>query len=119
MIMKVLIKSTGEVKKVAEYATVTLDSCDSYGNPEQVSFEDIELISEGPVKFVNLAEGVNWKQVRIDASIAALQGLCNSCHDDIIREFSEREDKERSNVIGYLAVRIADSLIRELNKNNK
>lgn len=119
MIMKVLIKSTGEVKTVAEYATVTLDSCDCYGNREQALLEDIELIPEGPVKILNLAKGVNWEQVRIDASIAALQGLCNSCHDDIIREFSEREDKERSNVIGYLAVRIADSLIRELNKNNK
>lgn len=119
MIMKVLIKSTGEVKKVAEYATVTLDRCDSFGYPEQVLLEDIELISEDPVKFVNLTEGVNWEQVRIDASIAALQGLCNSCHDDVIRGISEKEDKERSNVISYLAVRIADSLIRELNKNNK
>lgn len=90
--MKVLIKSTGEVKKVAEYATVTLDSCDSYGNREQVLLEDIELIPEGPVKILNLAEGVNWEQVRIDASIAALQGLCNSCHDDIILHVGDLDE---------------------------
>ena len=59
---------------------------------------------------------INWDQVRVDAAIAAMQGLCNSCHDSVIREIQERLDKERGSVISFLAVRIADSLIIELRK---
>ena len=107
--MKVRIKSTGEIKKVADYATVTLDTCDSYGSPEQVSFEDVELIQES-------SDNTNWEQVRIQAAISAMQGLCNICHDSVIREIQERSDMERSNVISYLSVRMADALIHELKK---
>lgn len=57
---------------------------------------------------------VDWQQVRIQAAIAAMQGLCNSCHDSVIREIQESSDKERSNVISFLAVRIADALVKEL-----
>lgn len=59
---------------------------------------------------------IDWDKVRVDAAIAAMQGLCNSCHDSVIREIQECSDKERSDVISYLAVRIADSLVRELRK---
>ena len=59
---------------------------------------------------------IDWGKVRVDAAIAAMQGLCNICHDSVIREIQENSDKERSNVISYLAVRIADSLVRELRK---
>ena len=109
--MKVRIKSTGEIKKVADYDMITLDTCDSYGTPEQVSFEDVELIQES-------SDNTNWEQVRIQAAISAMQGLCNSCHDSVICDIQERLDTERSNVISYLSVRMADALIREL-KNNK
>lgn len=56
----------------------------------------------------------NWEQVRIQAAIAAMQGFCNSCHDSVIREIQESSDKERSNVISFLAVRMADALVKEL-----
>lgn len=44
--MKARIISTGEVIKIADYARVTLDKCDDYGNPIEVPFEDIELIKD-------------------------------------------------------------------------
>ena len=59
---------------------------------------------------------IDWDKVRVEAAIAAMNGLCNSCHDSVIREIQESSDKERSNVISYLAVRMADSLVRELRK---
>lgn len=59
---------------------------------------------------------IDWDKVRVDAAIAAMQGLCNTCHDSVIREIQENQGKERSNVISYLAVRMADSLVRELRK---
>lgn len=105
--MKARIISTGEVIQIADYARVTLDKCDDYGNPIEVSFEDVELIKD--------ASNTNdWQQVRIQAAIAAMQGFCNSCHDSVIREIQENLDKERSNVISFLAVRMADALVKEL-----
>ena len=56
----------------------------------------------------------SWEQVRIQAAIAAMQGFCNICHDSVIREIQESSDKERSNVISFLAVRMADALVKEL-----
>ena len=105
--MKIKIISTGEVVNIADYAKVTLDYCDSWGNPIEIPFEDVELIKD--------ASNTNdWQQVRIQAAIAAMQGFCNSCHDSVIREIQETSDKERSNVISFLAVRIADALVKEL-----
>lgn len=57
---------------------------------------------------------IDWQQIRIQAAIAAMKGFCNSCHDSVIREIQENSDKERSNVISFLAVRIADALVKEL-----
>lgn len=57
---------------------------------------------------------VNWGQVRIQAAIAAMQGICNSCHDDCIREIMERTDERRSLTISHLSIVLADALVKEL-----
>lgn len=44
--MKAKIRKTGEIVNVAEYAKITLDQCDSYGNPIELKPEEIELIQE-------------------------------------------------------------------------
>ena len=59
---------------------------------------------------------IDWAEFRRQAAIAAMQGLCNSCHDAVIREISESHNRDRSDVISFLSVRMADSLIRELRK---
>ena len=75
----------------------------------------IEKLEEKRNESERLAK-IDWDKVRVEAAIAAMNGLCNSCHDSVIREIQESSDKERSNVISYLAVRMADSLVRELRK---
>lgn len=88
--MKVRIKSTRKIKK--------------------------EPITPRPLLIQESSGNTDWGQVRIQAAISAMQGLCNSCHDSVIREIQERSDMERSNVISYLSVRMADALINELKK---
>ena len=105
--MKIKIISTGEVVNIADYAKVTLDHCDSWGNPIEIPFEDVELIKDA-------SSTIDWQQVRIQSAIAAMQGFCNICHDSVIREIQGSSDKERSNVISFLAVRMADALVKEL-----
>ena len=95
--MKAKIISTGEIINIADYAKVTLDHCDSWGNPIEIPFEDVELIKD--------ASNTNdWQQVRIQAAIAAMQSLrsntgYNKCTPVEIAKFS---------------VTYADALVKEL-----
>lgn len=95
--MKARIISTGEIINIADYARVTLDKCDDYGNPIEVPFEDIELIKDS-------SSNIDWQQIRIQASIAAMQSLrsntgYNQCTQIEIAKFS---------------VTYADALVKEL-----
>lgn len=95
--MKAKIISTGEIINIADYARVTLDKCDDYGNPIEVSFEDIELIKDS-------SSTIDWQQVRIQASIAAMQGMCAS------KSFFSLTNE----CIQQIAVKYADTLVKEL-----
>ena len=70
--MKVRIISTGEIAKIADNAKVTLNQCDRWGNPVEVPFENIELIKD----LSDITDITDWQQVRIQAAIAAMQGMC-------------------------------------------
>ena len=99
--MKARIKATGEIVKLAEYAKITLDMCDSYGNPIELKPEDVELIPD--VKEDN-SSTTEWNQVRVQASIGAMQvilGRTNCC--------SYKD-------IAIQSVEYADALIKELKK---
>lgn len=39
--MKARIKKTGEIVNLASYARITLDQCDSWGNPIEMKPEDV------------------------------------------------------------------------------
>lgn len=95
--MKAKIISTGSIINIADYARVTLDKCDDYGNPIEVSFEDIELIKDS-------SSTIDWQQVRIQAAIAAMQGMCAS------KSFFSLTNE----CIPQIAVKYADALVKEL-----
>lgn len=106
--MKIKIISTGEVVNIADYAKVTLDHCDSWGNPIEIPFEDVELIKD--------ASNTNdWPQVRIQAAIAAMQGmLSNDCSVQSVIDMSEKVHRLPSDILATMAVSQADALIEEL-----
>lgn len=106
--MKVKIISTGEVVNIADYANVTLDKCDSYGNPIEVSFEDVELIKD-------TSDTTDWNQVRIQAAIAAMQGILqNDCSKQNAMNISEKVHRLPSDILATMAVSQADALVKEL-----
>ena len=95
--MKAKIKKTGEIVNLAEYATIELEMCDSYGNPICLYPEDIELIQEP-------TEDEHWKDVRERAAIAAMQGVMN---------FFGSIDYNKD-TIAKLTIEQADALIEKL-----
>jgi len=97
--MKARIKKTGEIVNLASYATITLEQCDSWGNPIELKPEEVELIQE-------LSDDEHWQDVRERAAIAAMQGVMN---------FFGSIDYNRE-TIAKLAVEQADALIEQLKK---
>lgn len=97
--MKARIKKTGEIVNLAFDAVITLDQCDSWGNPIEMRPEDVELIQEP-------TEDEHWQDVRERAAIAAMQGVMN---------FFGSIDYNKE-TIAKLAVDQADELIEQLKK---
>ena len=95
--MKARIKKTGEIVNLASYATITLERCDSWGNPIELKPEEVELIQE-------LSDDEHWQDVRERAAIAAMQGVMN---------FFGSIDYNRD-TIAELAVEQADALVKQL-----
>lgn len=100
--MKARIKKTGEIINVVDYTKIILEACDSYGDPIELSPEEVELIPEKPT------EDEHWQEVRERAAIAAMQGLLSN---------SSKVGK----IVDYTmsAVDYADSLIEQLKKKSQ
>lgn len=111
--MKVRLKSTNEVLNVADYNMVTLDKCDSYGNPIQVPMEDIDNVYDNdghPIGIPKLQVGgilsvennIDWEQRRYEIAKECTSTLCtlDIKVDDVVK----------------LSVEFADALIEELKK---
>ena len=99
--MKARIKKTGEIVNLASYATITLEQCDSWGDPIDVKPEEIELIQEP-------TEDEHWQDVRERAAIAAMQGILCA---PIVEGINPNPSKEH---IAELAVAQANALIEKL-----
>lgn len=98
--MKARIRKTGEVVNIAEYAMITLDICDSWGNPIELKPEEVELVPEVKEDI----QTTEWNQVRVQASIGAMQVLLGTNNYDTYKEIATQ------------AVWCADALIKELKK---
>lgn len=105
--MKVRIKKTGEIFKVAEYAKVAMDVCDSYGNPMEYPLNEIEIVEDGSKKMYCQPE-VNWRQVGIQAAIGAMQVILTS-----------RINYDEPSEIAYQAANYANALVRELKEREQ
>ncbi len=112
--MKVRIKKTGEIVNLASYAMITLDQCDSWGNPIEMKPEDVELVDDETAElelyeqwgYENPLQDY-WQDVRERAAIAAMQGLLTDSNKvGSAKDFAET------------AVEYANALIEQL-KNNR
>lgn len=68
--MKVKIKETGEIINIAKYAKVTTDKCDSYGDPIEFNYDEVELIQD------DTSNNINWEQRRFILIKSIIQGMC-------------------------------------------
>lgn len=102
--MKAKIKTTGEILKVADYAVIAMESCDSYGNPLEYSPEAVELIDDTPAK-----DNIDWEQRRFELVKAAMQGLLSTHSPGLF-------DKK---LLAVLSVDYADTVLAEYMKGGE
>ena len=103
--MKARIKKTGEIVNLASYATITLDVCDSWGNPIEMKPEEIELIQDKTDDF-------DWQSFQAEA---AKDVLCSMIGEVIkLRNGSDLIDNTVS-----CAIVITDKLISKLKEKEE
>ena len=138
MLPKARIRKTGEIVTVISYGGSTMRNdiidyvsyIDSEGNEhpkEKLNYYwDLETVEEPKTeqKSINVASNINiepdWQQIRINASIAAMQGIISNSHpEDYHYQSYCRYYKDTSKDITTRAVAYADALIKELQKENK
>lgn len=107
--MKARIKETGEIINIAEYARVALDKCDSYGDPIEMSFEDVEILQDK-------SDDIDWEQRRYEIAKEMMPLMCQSFKHFAESDVGDRFSKEDC---AYHAVRYADALIEELKKGGQ
>lgn len=108
--VKARIKATGEIIDIASYARVTLSKCDSYGDPLELGFDEVEILTEK-------TDGIDWEQRRYEIAKEMLAAIYlddgnaeRADNSKIGFEFKTVEGCTRE------AVRMADGLIAELQK---
>ena len=106
--MKARVKKTGELLKIAEYAKIAMDNCDSFGNPLEYSPEEIELIDDT----VSQSE-IDWEQRRYEIAKAAMQGQLSNQYGDVCVSGGEFKEVAKN------AVRFADALIAKLKEGGE
>lgn len=97
--MKARVKSTGEIINIADYARVTLDKCDSYGDPIELSFDEVEILQER-------SDNIDWEQRRYELAKSAMQGFCSNSH--------EQGMSNGSYMTAQRSLSYADALIKKL-----
>ena len=106
--MKAKIKETGEIKEVS-FSISTGEEILGYfdSNGIQYGVNDIEIINDSPWRYISSLSDkkIDWNQVRIQASIAAMQGIVSNYG----LKYKDNHAAE--------AVASADELINQL-KNN-
>lgn len=93
--MKAKVKATGEIINIANYAKVTLDQCDSWGNPIELGFDEVEILQEP-------TSDIDWEQRRYE--------IARECVAVLMRNEITLEDAAK------ISVEQADALITELKK---
>lgn len=109
--MKVRVKETGEIINIADYARVRLDKCDSYGNPIELSFDDVEILQER-------SDNIDWEQRRYEIAKETVTAIMSNedFYHQVLCEGAEHGQRQIQTNIARAAVIFADALIKELKK---
>lgn len=101
-----------QIKKAWESAFKNIvESIDTERTREEVACIFFEL----GCRWADENKPVDWQKVRIQAAIAAMQGmLSNDCSVQSVMDMSEKVHRLPSDILATMAVSQADALVEEL-----
>lgn len=99
--VKARIKATGEIIDIASYARVTLSKCDSYGDPLELGFDEVEILAEK-------TDDIDWEQRRYELAKELMKGFASNPHNQCVDATTE--------TLAQWSIGGADALIAELQK---
>lgn len=90
--MKARVKATGEVFKIASYATIPMECCDSFGEPLRFCFDEVEILSEGNDLKESEAPDY-WARLEHQYAGMAMQGILSNeaMQKELMRVFGKEE----------------------------
>ena len=111
--MKVRIKKTGELMNIASYAKKTLEACDSYGDPIELSPEEVELVKETG------DNGIDWEQRRYEIARTILPYCAETTRTILMSGHgigTQYAGMSVPEAVSEQATQFADALIERLKK---
>ena len=109
--MKARVKATGEIINIADYSTITLDKCDSYGVPIDYTLDEVEIINEPTQqKLESDSDMPSEQRMRYELAKAAMQGGLSSSNETMVEMDIAK--------VTSMAIRFADKMIKELKKTS-
>lgn len=109
--MKARIKKTGELVNLAPYAKITLNTCDSYGSPIELSPEEVELVQE------TSDSNIDWEQRRYEISRTVLPYCAETTRTILMSGHGigdQYAGKTIPDAVSEQAIQYADALIERL-----
>lgn len=109
--MKARIKKTGELVNLAPYAKITLNTCDSYGSPIELSPEEVELVQE------TSDSNIDWEQRRYEIARTVLPYCAETTRTILMSGHGigdQYAGKTILDAVSEQAIQFADALIERL-----
>ena len=109
--MKARIKKTGELVNLAPYAKITLNTCDSYGSPIELSPEEVELVQE------TIDSNIDWEQRRYEIARTILPYCAETTRTILMSGHGigdQYAGKTIPDAVSEQAIQYADALIERL-----
>lgn len=112
---KVRIKETGEIINIAEYARVTLDKFDSFGDPITLPFDEVEVINEPTIEELEARHAIlleqsdmpSEKRMRYELAKAAIPTAYKTLIDS-------NHYKINNEAIALQSVNIANAILKKV-----
>lgn len=119
--MKARVKATGEIINIAEYAKVTLDRCDSFGDPLEFPFDEVQIINETTIEELEARHAILLEQsdmpseerMRYELTKTAMHAILTG---DFYKRYTIRDDLQYGGVANE-AINIADEIIKQLKES--
>lgn len=109
--MKARIKKSGELVNLAPYAKITLNTCDSYGSPIELSPEEVELVQE------TSDSNIDWEQRRYEIARTVLPYCAETTRTILMSGHGigdQYAGKTIPDAVSEQAIQYADALIERL-----